>query len=247
MLRRPDSFPDLDTMMSKTDSMRSQRPHGNAKAQEPAYMELRRTSTGKLPRMAGHIHARPWSLTCQPGKKEVDTMSNEMRRTWHIDNPRDGGRWNRARKKAFYEAQDEAMRNLRPMDEVCATPSTQKLYTHLMDGCATKGGQHKLNYMPDRKKDCQHLKSSIYHGKYENVEPKQLILCDREEKNPNGTIRRINWEIDSRNKFNTHPLNEFVTKVRHQELKLSVTANFDTMRPRNTTSCPEMGADYMHR
>jgi hypothetical protein len=191
--------------------------------------------------MASHIHSKPWTLTTQCGKKEVDSMSNEMRRTWQIDTSRDGGRWNKARKTAFYEAQDAHMRSLRPHDEVCATPSTQKLYTHLLDGCASTGGQDKMNYVPGRSTGL-HLKASLYHGKYKNVKPKQLVLCDHLK---NG--KRIKWEVDERPKFNSHVLQEFSIKIKDSETQMSMTANFETFRPKHSISCPEMGADYMNR
>lgn len=204
-------------------------------------MELRRTTSDKLPRMAGHIHAKPWTLTSQCGKREVETMSNEMRRTWSVDILRDGGRWNKARKRAFYEAQDAQMRSLRPHDEVCAMPSTQKLYTHLLEGCATVGGQEKTDYYPARSTGLHH-KSSLYHGKFKNIAPKQLILCNREV---DGT--RISWEVDGRPKFNSNVMQEFSMRLRDTETRMSLTANFEAFRPKNSITCPEMGADYMHR
>jgi len=60
-------------------------PHGNAKPGEPAFLQRRPSNSHKEPRKAGHIHARPWSSSSAPGRKENPHHENVFHRTWMSD------------------------------------------------------------------------------------------------------------------------------------------------------------------
>eukprot|EP00928_Gymnodinium_smaydae_P012161 TRINITY_DN14421_c0_g1_i1.p1 TRINITY_DN14421_c0_g1~~TRINITY_DN14421_c0_g1_i1.p1 ORF type:complete len:272 (-),score=42.20 TRINITY_DN14421_c0_g1_i1:188-1003(-) len=242
-LMRPDYHFDEDTRekFNITRESSFSRSHGNAKCQEPPFMELRRSETRKAPRFAGHKHAsKPWSSTSQPGKIENAHTSNKMHRAWLIDCGTQG-RWTKKRKEEFYTKQDSDLFSLQPADEKFAVGANVKMWAHLLNGGTKRGGMEKLDYTPKRQTGL-HLKHGIYIGKYENVQHDRVMNCTA--KTLEGKKR--DWEIDERPMFDNRLKDDNILH-NHLELKTAKQQSFDIFRPKNTYSCPQLGVDFMHR
>jgi len=261
MLLQPDCSPDKASLDSPSN--RREVPyvglHGNAKSTEPPYMELRRSKSRQKPRMAGHIHAKPWTISCQPGKKENKQQSTEYNRVWLIDEGTQG-RWNRQRKTEYYDKLDSDLHSLRPHDEKFAHGSNYKAWTHLVNGGTHRGGLEKLNYVPkwstdeppeESKKHWRvggglHLRNNIYTGRFENVQHKAIILSGQKgRKGPDG-LKQEGYVLDDRPLFDNRLKDDMIRRNADQERK-AAEMNFDVHRPVNTRSCPQMGVDYMSR
>lgn len=234
---------------------------GNTKAQEPPYMSRRPSHSKSEPRMASHIHKQPWSVCIAPGRKENPYHVNPHHRVWTMDagklgRPYDGlseaesikqdyslpRRWNRARKKEHHDKYIEELYNLKPHDELFAVRTNVKFWTHLRDQGTHSGGQEKLEYVPKRSTGL-HLKGSNYIGKYTNVKHAQMILQSGRK---NSKSELDEWVVDNRPLFDNRLSDDMVRYEEENDRNLNKIA-FEMSRPINTRSCPQMGADYMHR
>jgi len=212
-----------------------------------------------LPRLAGHMHAKPWSISLAPGRKENPHHLNPYHRVWLSDAGRTGRvydgidegqdlaaprRWNKERKTEHYKQYEAEMNALQPHDEKFAVHSNVKFWTHLQDRGTKPGGLEKLEYVPPRQPPTgRHLKGSLYFGKYSNVQHAQMMFSSskRNEKN-----EREEWQIDTRPAFDNR-LHDDMVKWNEERDQTLAKMNYDFFRPCNTRSCPQMGADYMHR
>jgi len=153
-------------------------------------------------------------------------------------------RWNRHRKKEHYDKNDEELLSLKCHDEMFATGSNAKFWTHLLNGGVTAGGQsEKLDVSPKRKTG-HHLKSGLYKGKYETVAHKQVI-CRARRKDHTGKLGE-DRQVDHRPKFDNRLKDDMMK--RNDETDRELAAASSTMfMPSVTRSCPQMGAEWMHR
>lgn len=179
-------------------------------------------------------------------------------------------KWNSQRLKQHYAEQDKALFKLRPHDEIYATRTNMKYWTHLEDAGAKCGGQHKLSVVPQKgsfdhanpedaaKFSCQcaaackrhsgverngwHLKGGLYTGKFENIKHQQLIFSTKgEEEDTKSELKR-----DKRPAFDNRLKDDAIRHI-HETDKTASIANYDIFRPAHTFSCPQLGADFVNR
>lgn len=231
--------------------------NGNTKPQEALFLQRRPSGSKIEPRMAGHIHDKPWSICLAPGRKENPHHVNAYHRVWVTDagrvgRPYDGvfveqslgepRRWNRARKREHYDKFRQELYDLKPHDELFAIRTNVKFWTHLRDQGMHSGGQEKLEYIPKRATGL-HLKQSNYMDKFTNVKHAQMMLQTGRKDSKNQPDE---WVVDTRSPFDTR-LRDDVLRSDHETDKTVAQIGFGFHRPQNTRSCPQMGADYMHR
>jgi hypothetical protein len=231
--------------------------NGNTKPQEPTWLLRRPSGSSGKPRVATHIHQKPWTSCPAIGRKENPHMTNEYHRVWTFDAGRMGRvydgvdesedlgrprRWNRKRKQEHYEKYEAEMNVLKPHDEVFAVNTNAKFWTHLQNRGTKAGGQEKIMVVPKRSTGL-HLKHGLYEGKFSNVQHAQLILKTGRKNNRNETEE---WMVDTRPMFDNR-LHDDQIKYNEYKDKEQAQNSFDISRPSNTRSCPQMGADYMHR
>lgn len=247
-----DNRPDADQLRELKDSSVSLgatgsfmkpyvRPHGNAQPQEPPFHNTWCMDKRKA-RLVSHPHPKPWSLSCQPGKKESPEGENVYHRVWLMETG-ERGRWNKARKEAFYKKQDAELSAKIPNDEkFCSKEGNYKFWTHLQDEGLRAGGQaEKLDYMYNGPNT---NKTHFYIGKFDNVRHCQRILRTG-WKDPH-TEKSKELHKDTREPFDNRLHDDIILRD-HLEFKRLAQLTFDTMRPRNTRSCPQLGADFVNR
>lgn len=255
-LWRPDSYPDEPSLNSpsKQGGEVYSRSHGNAKPQEPPF--LSKLPANRPVRMTMHSHAdRPWTVACAPGKRENEKMLNDQRqllgsahhRIWTIDQ-QPQGRWNRNLKKAFYEQQDNDMMSKKCHDEKFAVGTNRKYWTHLQGHGTQMGGfEHKdgkTALVPPRATGL-HLKSGLYKGKFDNVRHHQVINISQDP----GDIYPLRvkaYQTDNRRAFDNRLHDDAIRAETEHDLKECVIA-YDLSRPKNTLSCPQLGAEFCNR
>jgi len=152
-------------------------------------------------------------------------------------------RWNKGRMKEHYEKQDEELEVLKCHDEKFAHGPNAKMWTHLNGSGIVSGGKEKLELNPDPK-TCLHLKSGIYKGKFANVKHEQFILTTPHRSTEGGELE--DKVLDTRSQFDNR-LRDDMIKRNDGTDKMFALGNFDTFRPCNTRSCPQMGAEWMVR
>jgi len=127
--------------------------------------------------------------------------------------------------------------------EMFALGANAKFWTHLMNNGVTAGGnEEKLDPTPKRKTGL-HLKTCIYKGRFANVQHSQVILCRRRKhdgKHPED------HQLDTRPSFDCR-LKDDIIRQTHEDDKELTCGSFDVSRPVHTRSCPQMGAEWMHR
>jgi hypothetical protein len=229
--------------------------NGNTKPQEPAFLRRRPSGIKDPPRMAANIHAKPWSCSTAPGKKENPHHSNPYHRVWlqdagllgmpfddespEMSMPR---RWNRQRKKEYYDKYLECLNSRKCHNEMFGVKANHMYWTHLVNGGTHPGGQEKLDPVPD-KKSGSYSYGHLYAGKFSNIQHQQLI-CKHV---PKGAKKDASaWAIDTRPKFDNR-LKDDMVRFNDERDRLLAQMNYDIYRPVNTRSCPQMGAEYMHR
>lgn len=152
-------------------------------------------------------------------------------------------RWTRARKKEHYAKYDQEMADAKCSDERFAVGTNAKMWTHLLNGGVTPGGQlEKLDAAPSRKSGL-HLKSGIYKGKFANVQHSQVILRARRGQKTKDSEERV---VDTRPQFDNRLKDDMIRQNDKTDVELAAGA-FDLIRPLYTRSCPQMGAEWMHR
>lgn len=215
--------------------------NGNALPQEPSFhgqwsLDKRR------PRTVQHPHARPWSVSSCPGKHESPEGVNVFHRVWLTDSGQ-RGRWNRARKGEYYDQQDNDLLSKKPFDEkACRQSGNYKFWTHLIDGGLKSGGQdEKLDYYY---RGPNTGTTHFYVGKYANVKHCQRILSTG-FKDPQTEERR-DLSRDKRAPFDNRVRDDMIN-TNHEADKYYSTASYDLFRPKNTWSCPQLGADFVGR
>lgn len=232
--------------------------NGNTKPQEPPHLLRRRSGIKLQPRLASHIHAKPWSLCHAPGRKENPHHVNPHHRVWIADAGRVGRvfdgtddhgdmslprRWTKDRKNEHYKQYELELNALRPHDELFAIKTNVKFWTHLQNRGVTAGGQEKLEYVPPRIPGYTKLHGSIYLGKFSNIKHAQMILKSghRNEKH-----ELEEWQVDTRAPFDNR-LHDDVVRRNDINDQLLAQSSYQFFRPVNTRSCPQMGVDYMQR
>jgi hypothetical protein len=213
------------------------RPHGNAKAQEPDFHSTLNLDK-REPRMVMHPHKQPWTSSSCPGKYESPEGGNAFHRVWLTDcGPR--GRWNRDRKKQFYATQQKQFDQPPTDEKFCKKEGNLKQWTHLLDSGITAGGQkEKLNYnYRGPNTACTHF----YLGKFDNVKHSQYRW-------KHGFLNGRKREIarDDRQAFDFCLHDDMVEMEYKSDLYLTH-ASYDLNRPKNTRSCPQLGADFIMR
>lgn len=244
-LCQPSSYrEDVDTTITHLN--------GNTKPQEPAYLLRRPSGVKEPPRMAGNIHAKPWCCSIAPGKKENPHHSNPYHRVWTQDaglqgmpyddeSPEMPRRWTGRKKKEYYDKYMQSLLSRKPHDEMFGIKSNHRYWTHLLNGGTHPGGLEKLDPIPD-KKGGPYSYGHLYAGKFSNIQHQQLI-CKAVPKNAKGESA---WAIDNRRKFDNRLKDDMVRFNDDRDRSLAQ-MNYDIYRPVNTRSCPQMGAEYMHR
>merc|ERR1719447_85879 len=114
-----------------------------------------------------------------------------------------------------------------------------KYWTHLEEGGRKQGGQHKVELVPERFTGL-HLKSGLYKGAFKNIKHAQLI--NKTTKSGDGI--RFDWRNDKRIMFDNR-LTDDAIRAYEQADRTLCKANFDCLRPANTLSCPQLGADFV--
>lgn len=199
---------------------------------------------------------------------EKDKNGHALEESTDLGQPR---RWNRRRKQEYYQTYEAEMNKLKPHDEIYAIHANAKFWTHLQNGGARSGGQEKLQPVPpmDYTKDENrassanrgkraghyHLKHGLYMGKFTNissdgrtelgVKPAQLILKTGRKRKDNHN-EPDEWMVDTRPMFDNRLHDDQVKYEDSKDREMAKLA-FELSRPSNTRSCPQMGADYMHR
>jgi len=152
-------------------------------------------------------------------------------------------RWTRTRKKDHYAKYDQEMIDSKCSDEMFAVGTNAKMWTHLLNQGVTPGGQlEKLDAAPSRKSGL-HLKSGIYKGKFANVQHSQVILRARRGQRAKDLEERI---VDTRPQFDNRLKDDVIRQNAKTDVELAAGA-FNLIRPLYTRSCPQMGAEWMHR
>lgn len=216
------------------------RPHGNALPQEPPFHGT--WSLDGQKRQVQHPHPRPWSFSSCPGKKESPEGANAFHRVWLVETGQ-RGRWNKERKKEFYAKQDQELMSKVPHDELfCRGDSNYKFWTHLLEGGIKAGGQkEKLDYSyrgPNTTSD------HFYLGRYDSVRHVQRILKTGYKDPVTGESRGL--QQDTRPAFDNR-LHDDNVRRNEQETQWARDSSLDVLRPSNTRSCPQLGADYVVR
>eukprot|EP00747_Dinoflagellata_sp_TGD_P186977 gnl/TRDRNA2_/TRDRNA2_44394_c0_seq1.p1 gnl/TRDRNA2_/TRDRNA2_44394_c0~~gnl/TRDRNA2_/TRDRNA2_44394_c0_seq1.p1 ORF type:complete len:257 (+),score=51.23 gnl/TRDRNA2_/TRDRNA2_44394_c0_seq1:1-771(+) len=244
-LTQPDQFHDEFSHDSPTKPLAKSysRPHGNAKPQEPNFMAPKIAGM-KGPRIPGHIHPKPWTMSTLPGKKENPKATNPFHRVWLIDCT-EHGKFTTSSMKAHFAERDKALFALKPHDEKFAVGANMKFWTHLEEQGSKPGGQHKLTYIPGRKEGNGNnpIKYGLYDGRYSNVKHAQLINRTG-FKNDDGEKEELH--VDRRPRFDTQ-LKDDNIKANEDETKWAMTSSYDVFRPKHTKSCPQIGVDFLHR
>lgn len=244
LLHQPDSKPDAtQENLGKSGKLAAAaeneapytKPHGNARPQEPSFH--RRWGSKQA---VDHPHEKPWSISSCPGKRESPEGTNRYHRVWLLDTSTQRPRWNRERKREYYAKQDQDLMSKVPHDECCfrGNQTNHKLWTHLVDGGEKGGGQQeKLDY---QHKGPNSNNGHIYKGKFSNVKHSQKILRRRGD----GS-RRTGLSVDRRPKFDTR-MHDDIARATVEKVKWEAQSAFDTHRPKNTMSCPQLGADFVN-
>lgn len=222
-------------------------------------MQRRSSKTRAAPRMPNHKHPVPWSMSIAPGKRENPHRSNTFHRCWLADCGKDGRplapnkdktpseprRWNKERKTEYYQNCLQDLMSRKSHDELYAksAPSTLRLWTHLnQQGTQPLGFNEKLNTIPKRSTGL-HLKHGLYSGRFENVQPSQVMLKSGRR---NERRELEEWVVDSRPRFDNR-LKDDMIRVNDATTRELATMSYDLYRPVHTRSCPQMGVDFMHR
>ena len=214
--------------------------HGNATVQERPFHRSWSLNKKDL-HFVSHPHPKPWSHSSCPGKKETPEGQNVFHRVWLTD-VGGRGRWNRHKKKDFYEKQDRDMQSKLPHDQkFCNTDTHYKFWTHLRDGGVTAGGQEKLDY---GYRGPASTKQHFYLGKFENVKHYQRIV-------QTGFVDQLTKQykelhVDTRDEFDSRLKDDMIAH-NEAELQWAKKSSFDLFRPKNTLSCPHLGADFVYR
>lgn len=265
-LHQPDSYPDADEKAhhekhnsDATQSLHAssslQKPfarhHGNGKPQETAHH--RKWVLPKCPPnvnptdkyggkqvMVQHPHAQTWSSSSCPGKRQSLEGTNTFHRVWMQECSPDRPRWNRERKKEFYDKQEKELYAKKPHDDQFNTSeSNYKFWTHLQEGGVKAGGQEeKLDYTY---RGPNTGTTHFYKGKYDNVRHVQRIVKTG-WKDPK-TEKKRELHADTRPMFDNR-LNDDVVAWREKQDKQDRNVGWDLFRPANTMSCPQLGADH---
>lgn len=244
LLHQPDAQPDLVQQRagasgklgaSGTVASPYVRPHGDAKAQEPSFH--RTWSLTRRKHQVAHPHPKPWTSCPCPGKRESPEGLNRFHRVWLQDTSIQRTRWNKGRKEEFYRKQDTDLMSKVPQDEKCLQgEANHKFWTHLLEGGTRAGGQEELldygHHGPNSNT------SHFYKGKFSNVKHQQRIW-----KAPKPESKKC-LHIDVREKFDNR-LHDDVQRSTHQRLLRDLESSYDILRPANTLSCPQLGADFV--
>lgn len=248
LLLQPDASPDSKQAELKASgklttsasfSTPYSKPHGNSLPQEPSFHRSWSMDKKTL-HLVQHPHQKPWTSSTCPGKFESPEGVNQFHRVWLTDTST-RGRWNKARKEAFYAKQDSELMAKIPHDQKFSkSDSNYKFWTHLKDGGVKAGGQdEKLDYTyqgPNR------TSAHFYVGKFENVRHVQRILKTGFKDAETGESRELHR--DTRSAFDNR-LHDDMVRYDDECTRSSVQANLDCFRPRNTWSLPQLGADYV--
>eukprot|EP00913_Durusdinium_trenchii_P015079 g14141.t1 len=222
--------------------------HGNATVQERPFHRTWSLHKRQLP-MVMHPHPKPWSHSSCPGKKETAEGENVFHRVWLTDVGK-RGRWNRHKKKEFYEKQDQEMQSKLPHDlKFCCTDTHYKYWTHLLEGGVKAGGQEKLDY---GYRGPSSTKQHFYLGKFENVKHYQRILRTGYFDPVTKQLREL--QLDDRDEWlgfvvllelnNNSWLGLTLRSWLQLELRWAKCGSFDLYRPKHTASMPQLGADF---
>jgi len=262
VLSQPSAHPDEASKLENQGHIPYVHVHGNAKPQEPPFLERRNSLSKVPPRKAGHIHKQPWTMSIAPGKKENPHRSNVFHRCWVTDGGRQGRpyheedqsaprRWTKERKTEYYEKYDAELNAKKPVDEHFAVGTNAKMWTHLQDHGVTRGGQEKLSPVPPRRTGL-HAKHGLYIGRFENVQHAQIILRDPKKARaklqgrlPRGVVLE-DYQVDARPRFDNR-LKDDMIRYNDEISREVAQISYDLYRPHHTRSCPQMGVDYLHR
>jgi hypothetical protein len=237
--------------------------NGNTKPQEPSFLQRRPSGSRQPPRMSGNIHDKPWSISIAPGKKENPHHTNPYHRVWihdagligmpydgqaadrGLDKPR---RWNERQKKEYYEKYYRELNSRKPHDEVFAVKSNLKYWTHLKDQGMNAGGQQeKLDPIADKKSKDGYSYGHLYKGKFSNIKHAQLIIqSGRKVQRKNGQREPEEWVVDTRTAFDNRLKDDMIRFDDDRDRDLA-NRNYEMYRPKNTRSCPQLGAEFMNR
>lgn len=209
-------------------------------AQQPDMYNTKSLSFGKST-LLKVPHPKPFHTGGAPGKRESPQDLNMFNRVWMTDMHNDG-RWNRQTKREYYAKRDGKLYSGKPHDEMFATWSNRKVWTHLNDGGSKPGGYDKLLVVPPRNTGL-HLKHGLYKGKFENVKHQQLIV-NSGQRDDDGN--RDDLAVDDRDMFDMNLLDDMIEHNR-AELQWAKVSSHDVFRPANTASCPEIGYHWTHR
>lgn len=186
-------------------------------------------------------HPKPFHLGAAPGKRESPQDQNIFHRVWMTD-MQNAGRLNRQTKTEYYRQRDEKLFSGKPHDELFATWSNRKVWTHLNADGSKPGGYEKLEVVPPRSTGL-HLKYGLYKGKFENVKHQQLIV-NTGKKDDDGN--RDDLAVDTRDLFDMNLLDDMLEHNR-AEKEWAVNSSHDIFRPSHTASCPEIGYHFCYR
>jgi hypothetical protein len=214
--------------------------------------------------MSGNIHSKPWTTSTAPGKKENPHHSNVYHRVWIQDAGLQGTplglhtpnskldvfavgtdcprRWNQRRKREYYDKYYGDLNAQKPHDEVFAVKANMKYWTHLQDEGTHSGGQDKLDPVPDKRSGSYSL-GHLYKGKFADVRHSQLMM---KTGRVNGKREPDEWIVDTRTMFDNR-LKDDMVRFDDEKDRYLAKSCYELYRPTNTRSCPQMGADYMHR
>lgn len=152
-------------------------------------------------------------------------------------------RWNLARKKEHYKKYEEELASSKCHDEMFATGSNAKMWTHLNNEGVSAGGQvEKLDVAPKRSTGL-HLKAGIYKGKFANVQHSQFILRARRQR---GSKSGEDRQVDTRPRFDNR-LKDDMTRRNDDTDHANAAGALDMFCASHTRSCPQMGAEWVHR
>eukprot|EP00931_Biecheleriopsis_adriatica_P067035 TRINITY_DN41243_c0_g1_i1.p2 TRINITY_DN41243_c0_g1~~TRINITY_DN41243_c0_g1_i1.p2 ORF type:complete len:302 (-),score=74.91 TRINITY_DN41243_c0_g1_i1:156-1007(-) len=223
------------------------RAHGDCLAQEPPFHRTWTLGKGKF-HMVGHPHPKPWSASCCPGKKETPEGVNQYHRVWLMETGQ-RGRLNKQKKQQLYRTQDQTMQAGKPQDlTACSGTQCNKTWTHLAEGGLKAGGQEKMDYGYG---GAGRNNNHYYIGKFENVKHNQRINVRAYKHPKTGEI--IDVATDTRQKFfaGELPYNAFEHNKQRKQIdaafRAAASSSWDTFRPSNTSSCPQLGADFVQR
>lgn len=186
-------------------------------------------------------HPKPFHLGAAPGKRESPQDQNIFHRVWMTD-MQNAGKLNRETKREYYRQRDEKLYSGKCHDEMFATWSNRKVWTHLNADGSKPGGYEKLEVVPPRSTGL-HLKYGLYKGKFENVKHQQLIV-NTGKKDDDGN--RDDLAVDTRDMFDMNLLDDMLEHNR-KNTEWSLNSSFDIFRPYHTASCPEIGYHFCYR